>query len=444
MHFFSVLFWTLLVPGMQLDRTFDDTPILSNGLVAKKYLETSFSATDSMKVEYGRGATDHVLIDIVGKFPIVHLGDIEDIKVIKYREDDSGLDIVFASREAYDMGVKSWSHHPSLVLMAGRLSDCDVDDQHEYHLTSDMHWYEDSLVVEVDSQQKELADIACESLENIWSSFHGTDMEPAASVQATFSGVRFHQQDEGNFFSPGTWDTITTSKAGQPLSDPPSVVGMTKQGYFNTNFTYSGQIYTVPGERWPRRLFVDVNITSADGIPQDLNVAKKYNGTVGFQEEYVDSYIFGVPGVIEIQPSLQYSGGVEISAVSPTFVNTTLNISLVDGHIHLDMIHPENAYVTGLWDGNYNAGVAIYPVAEILVSPFISITTVFNVEVPGLNTTFYSGFKSTAKTIYEFLPNATDDFCTTTSYAYSIDAFNLDGFRRTLYSRQDPVPSGCP
>lgn len=202
-------------------------------------------------------------------------------------------------------------------------------------------------------------------------------------------------------------------------------------------------LWYFPGDSYPKELQLEINLASADGVPQDLNVTGPYNGTVGFQEEPVDSYIYGIPGVMSILPTLLYSGGAEIISESPTVARTNFTSSLVNGSVHLDLVTPGNGYITGLWDGDYGSGVAIDPIASIRISPFITLAAVFSVDVTGMNRTLYQGFQAKAKSSYDFLPNGTDKVCTRTAYGYTIDTFNYNGFKRTLYDRQDPFISRC-
>lgn len=250
------------------------------------------------------------------------------------------------------------------------------------------------------------------------------------------------EQQANTTVLPQVWDTISSSPAGQDVSDPPLVIGHTEQGYFATNFSYSGYMEYNFGELRPQQLYIDVNVTSSDSVPLMLNVTTAYNDTVALSETSLTGDIYGIPGVLEIQPSLQYSAGAEIIATSAMAARTNLTNIILDGHIHLDLVNPDNTYIGGLWDGNFGSGVAIDPVGTISIGPFISLTAVMAVNVTDTNRGFYQAFKSTAKSTYEFQLAGSDD-CTRTAYGFNIDAFNLDGWRKTLYGRQDPFTEGC-
>jgi hypothetical protein len=217
----------------------------------------------------------------------------------------------------------------------------------------------------------------------------------------------------------------------------------TGDGHFNTMLSYSGLLDYDIGSQRPRLLYVDVAVTADDMMPFQLNATEPYNGTVGTEVGTISGDIHSIPGVLDIQPSLLYVSGSSVDAASVTVAHTNLSSSISDGHIHLDLVDPDKSYASGLWDGNYASGVAIDPVASIRLGPFIRLTSTIVVNVTGIESAFSQGFTSTATNIYDFQLTGPNHVCTRKSYRYSIEGFNLEGWQRTLFDRQDPFSDGC-
>ncbi|KAH6647683.1 hypothetical protein BKA67DRAFT_395515 [Truncatella angustata] len=332
------------------------------------------------------------------------------------------MTITFESPNAYDSDVSAWLEHPSLILQTGHTGD--YDNRKGYNVGSRLHWNGSTHSFSARIERKTTADII-------------------SSIQVRYHSHCLEEQDNSTAVNSQSWDSVSISPAGQDVSDLPSVIGRSEAGYFSTNLSYSAYLDYDVANQVLRDLYLDINIASTDGMPLTLNVTGPYNGTVAFSENALGGWTYAVPGVLDISPSLLYSSGADVATASATVARTNLTNTLIDGHIHLDMVNPESTYYSGMWDGNYGSGVTIEPVATARITPWLTLTGYIAVNVTGINHGFYQAFKGTANSVYDFELTGADNVCTRTSYGYSIDTFNLDGWRKTLYSRQDPLTEGC-
>ncbi|KAK9425165.1 hypothetical protein SUNI508_03305 [Seiridium unicorne] len=417
------IFLLFLASGKRFHQCYEGLSTTLKGVHAKRsQQQVGFTPTSGITLTYEHDGNSYASVDLTMKHPTIVIEHIEDVASVGRSK--SSLNITFSTPAAFETGIRSWAQHSSLVFVTKHVAGRDADEERVFHVASNLHWNRTTRMLTVDAQKMDLLDIA-------------------SSVRASFSSWPFKQQSNTSFTNPVEWETASLSPAGQDVSDPPFVDGRTEQGYFDTNFFYTGYLDYDIGNKRPNELYIDANLTSADVLPLILNITAPYNDTVSFLENPLSSYIYGIPGILDIQPTLQYAGGADITAASPTVARTNLTNGLVDGHIHLDLVNPDNTYISGLWDGNYNSDVVLEPVAGIRITPFLELGAMFVVNVTGIETSFVQAFKGTTKSTYVFQLTGTEDACTRTAYAYSMDAFNLEGWRRTLYNRQDPFTNSC-
>lgn len=162
LHLLFALSLLAVVFGLHYDNAFHNIPTIIGETVSERQT-TGFSVADGMHMNYEYEQNEQVSISVDSKHKVVDLAKVREINEVMCWQNDTGLAISFESRDAYEMSIKSWSQHSTLVLMAGGLGNCDVDNKHQYHVSSNMHWHEDELVVAVDTEKKDLVDIASKS-----------------------------------------------------------------------------------------------------------------------------------------------------------------------------------------------------------------------------------------------------------------------------------------
>ncbi|ETS78063.1 hypothetical protein PFICI_10125 [Pestalotiopsis fici W106-1] len=417
------LLWPCLVLGMGIRQVSNDRPVLE-AINGKKARSPQLTPDPEITLTYDNNGETYATASLVMNQPAVVLGDVEGISSVHC--DGAGIHITFDSPGTFNYG-RSWAEHSSVILITNHHGNCDANGEPGFYVTSNIEQNEVTRVLTASVDKKKLVDVA-------------------SSIQASFSGHQLDQQANMSFSNPSIWDISYMNAAGQVFSDNPSLIGLTEQGYFYTSLSYSGYLdYELGSATGPRSLYLDVALTSNHGLPLVLNATMPYKGRASVQVGYLEAGAWGIPGILDVRPALTYEAGAEVDAPAAMVAQTNLTTVLSDGRARIDLVTPDQTASSGMWDGNYGSGVTIEPSGPVRVAPFLSLTAAFAVNVTGLGEHFYQAIRGSSRSAYDFqlVGGGAGDVCSRSSYGYTIEAYNLDGWHRTLLDRQDPYTNGC-
>ncbi|KAF7542094.1 hypothetical protein G7054_g126 [Neopestalotiopsis clavispora] len=422
-YVYITLLWPCLVSGLRVRPVSNGIPVLDAINVRKSRSPQIIPDFKITLTYHNTNGETYATANIVMKHPAVALGNIEGISSV---ECDNSAIWITSSPGTLIQDI-SWAEHSPVILVTSHHGNCDANGEPGFYVASSIDRNETTRELMAHVEKKKLADVA-------------------SSIQASFSGPQFDQQANMSFSNPGVWEMSYMNAAGQVFSDDPSLVGRTEQGYFYTSLSYSGYLdWDLGASTVPQSLYLDVALTSNHGLPLVLNATVPYKGRASVQVGYLEASTWGIPGILDVRPGLTYEAGAEVDAPAATLAQTNLTTVLSDGRAHIDFVTPDRAISSGMWDGNYGSGVNIEPSGPIRVAPFLSVTASFAVNVTGLGGHFYQAVRGTSRSAYDFqlVGGGSGDVCSRTSYGYTIEAYNLDGWHQTLLDRQDPYTNGC-
>lgn len=438
----SSLLWPILASGLRVHRISENGPVHDTLILPRDQLPQA-NPNSEITLTYDSYGETYATVNISTNQPAVALKDVEGISNV--RCDDSAIHMTFDSPRFLNYG-KSWAGHPALILVTNHLGNCDANGEPGFYIANNLQQNAASQMLTASVEKKNLADIACTYIRDIHQA--STNISATASVRASFTGRRLDQGANLTFSNPSIWDVSYTNAPGQVFADDLSLVGTTGQGYFYTSLSYSGYLEYEPGRPLTspllRSLYLDITLTSDHALPLVLNATVPYKGRAAVQVGYLQSNTWGIPGILDVLPSLTFETGADVDAPTPEVAQTNLSALLSDGRARLDLADPNMTSSGGMWDGNYGSGVAIEPAGPVRVAPFLAVTAAFDVNVTGLadNNRFFQAVRGASRSAYDFqvIPGGV---CSRTSYGYTIEAWNLDAWHRTLLDRQDPYSNNC-